>query len=97
MGKFCGLRQKIASCEEMSCSDSLKGPEKERYERKLQCLYGVTGRSSKEKCVEVLDPYNISVELWIDDVARLPPIEFPHVYTYLRHSWRIHQGEAEGF
>ena len=72
-----GLRQKIASCEEMSYSDSLKGPEKERYERKLQCLYGVTGRSSKEKCVEVLDPYHISVELsW-------PPIEFPHVYTYL--------------
>ena len=41
------------------------------------------GRSSKEKCVEVLDPYNISVELWIDDVSRWPPIEFPHVYTYL--------------
>ena len=32
---------------------------------------------------EVLDPYNISVELWIDDVSRWPPIEFPHVYTYL--------------
>ena len=73
----------------MSYSDSLKGPEKERYERKLQCLYGVTGRSSKEKCVEVLDPYHISVELsW-------PPIEFPHVFD--RHSWRIHQGKAEGF
>eukprot|EP00731_Ephydatia_muelleri_P019410 Em0012g235a len=64
----------------MSYSDSLKGPEKERYERKLQCLYG---RSSKEKCVEALDSYHISVELWIDDVSRWPPIEFPHVYTYL--------------
>ena len=63
----------------MSYSDSLKGPEKERYERKLQSLYRVTGRSSKEECVEVLDPYNISVELWIDDVSRWPPIEFPHV------------------
>ena len=39
--------------------------------------------SRVEKCVEVLDPYNISVELWIDDVSRWPPIEFPHVYTYL--------------
>ena len=67
----------------MSYSDSLKGPEKERYERKLQCLYRVKGRSSKEECVEVLDPYNISVELWINDVSRWPPIEFPHVYTYL--------------
>ena len=67
----------------MSYSDSLKGPEKERYERKLQCLYGVMGRSSKEKCVEVLDPYNISVELWIDDVSRWPSIEFPHVYMHL--------------
>ena len=75
----------------MSYSDSLKGPEKERYERKLQCLYGVTGRSSKDKCIEVLDPYNVSVELWIDDVSRWP------LYVFDRHSWRIHQGEAEGF
>ena len=44
---------------------------------------GVTGRSSKEECVEVLDPYNISVELWIDDVSRWSPVKFPHVYTYL--------------
>ena len=47
----------------MSYSDSLKGPEKERYERKLQCLYGVMGRSSKEECVEVLDPYNTYREI----------------------------------
>eukprot|EP00731_Ephydatia_muelleri_P026529 Em0018g629a len=38
---------------------------------------------NKEKCVEVLDPYNISVELWIDDESRWPPIEFPHVYMHL--------------
>ena len=68
----------------MSCSDSLKGPEKERYERKLQCLYiWCHGSEQQEKCVEVLDPYNISIELWIDDVSRWPPIEFPHAYTYL--------------
>ena len=77
-----GLRPKIASCEEMSYSDSLKGPEKERCERKLVSIW-CHGRSSKEKCIEVLDPYNISVELWIDDVSRWPPIEFPHVYRYL--------------
>ena len=41
------------------------------------------GAACKEKCVDVLDPYNLSVELWIDDVSRWPPIEFPHVYTYL--------------
>ena len=49
-----GLRQKIASCEEMSYSDSLKGPEKERYKRKLQCLYGVTGQSNPTTEMEVV-------------------------------------------
>ena len=26
---------------------------------------------------------HVSVELWLDDVSRWPPIEFPHVYTFL--------------
>ena len=33
--------------------------------------------------IHVSNIYDISVELWIDDVSRWPPIEFPHVYTYL--------------
>ena len=45
--------------------------------------YSVIRCHGSEQQGEVLDPYNRNVELWIDDVSRWPPIEFPHVYTYL--------------
>ena len=46
--------------------------------------YSVYMASSKEKSVEVLN--NLNVELWIDDLSRGPPIEFPRVYTYLMNT-----------
>ena len=67
----------------MSYIDTLKGPDRQRYELKLRCLYGALGESDKENSLRVLDPYQLDSESWIDDVSSWPQIEFPHIYLYL--------------
>ena len=52
----------------MSYIDTLKGPDRQRYELKLRCLYGALGESDKENSLRVLDPYQLDNESWIDDV-----------------------------
>ena len=58
--------------------DGLSKEAKERYFRKLQCLYGGPGVSlARVRC-----PYKIPNEQWIDDVCKWPPVEFGHLYVY---------------
>ena len=59
--------------------DSLPAVAKERYIRKLQCLYGGSGVSMDK----LLCPYDdITDDQWADDVSQWPPVEFGHVYMY---------------
>ena len=69
----------------MSYSESLKGSDKKRYLRKLQCLHGLVEESadSADSSLKKLDPYELSSEHWVDDVSFWPPVEFPNIYVYL--------------
>ena len=67
----------------MSYIDTLEGPDRQRYELKIPCLYGALGESDKENSLRVLDPYQLDSESWIDDVSSWPQIELPHIYLYL--------------
>ena len=58
--------------------NTLTGAAKERYIRKLQCLYGGPGVSPDK----LLCPYDIPDNQWIDDVSKWPPVEFGHLYVY---------------
>lgn len=60
-------------------TDSLTEVARERYIRKLQCLYN----SDKEKSLEELDPFRLVDADWSDDTTRWPPVEYPDIYTYL--------------
>ena len=57
-------------------SDGLPTVERDRYIRKLKCLYGGPGVE------EYKDPYEIDEEFWIDDVSKWPSVEFPALYMY---------------
>ena len=57
-------------------SDGLPAVERDRYIRKLKCLYGGPGVE------EYKDPYEIDEEFWIDDVSKWPSVEFPALYVY---------------
>lgn len=60
--------------------EGLPSVEKNRYVRKLKCLYG-------GPCVDKYeDPYQIKDEFWIDDVSKWPPVEFPALYMYFIES-----------
>ena len=56
--------------------DGLPAVERDRYIRKLKCLYGGPGVE------EYKDQYEINEELWIDDVSKWPCVEFPALYMY---------------
>ena len=60
----------------MDYASTLHGPDKVRYERKLQVVFAESG-------MEVIDPYFIAKEKWKDDVYLWPPVEFGQLYTYL--------------
>ena len=65
-------------------SDTLQGPERERYARKLLSLRGlVPNAECLETALPRLDPYRIPAEEWIDNVKKWPPLEFGHIYVYL--------------
>ena len=67
----------------MAHSESLRGPAKERYKCKLLCLHGAVGDGEKENNLELLDPYRLRSDAWIDDATLWPPLEFPNIYCYL--------------
>ena len=48
--------------------------DKQRYDKKLECLYGL---------VTYCDPFGISDQHWVDDVSKWPPVDYPSIYTYL--------------
>lgn len=59
--------------------DSLSSVAKERYIRKLECLYGGPGVPTDK----LLCPYDdITDDQWTDDVSQWPPVEFGHLYLY---------------
>ena len=64
-------------------TDSLPKAARERYIRKLQCLYGVVGELGDEECLETLDPYKLPDDQWVDDLSKWPPVDYPNLYTYL--------------
>ena len=64
-----------------SYPDSLKGPDKLRYEKKLRCLYNAADKENMPW--EALDPYQLRSEAWVDDPSLWPEVEFPHIYVYL--------------
>ena len=61
------------------CS-SLKGSDKDRYERKLRCLFSEAGK--EDQPLKSLDPYQLDTEAWIDDPSLWPEVEFPQIYIY---------------
>ena len=54
-------------CNELFSSD------KERYDKKLQCLYGLG---------TYCDPFGIPDQHWVNDVSKWPPVDYPSIYTY---------------
>ena len=64
-----------------SYCDSLKGSDKERYERKLHCLFSEASKENQP--LKSLDPYQLNAEAWIDDPSLWPEVEFPQIYIYL--------------
>ena len=57
-----------------TCYNELLPGEKERYDKKLQCLYG-----PRTYC----DPFGIPDQHWVDDVSKWPPVEYPSTDLYL--------------
>ena len=53
--------------------ESLDYGSQKRYVEKLKAPGGV----------EILDPYNIADDLWMDNPAKWPDVEFGDIYTYL--------------
>lgn len=53
-------------------SDTLKGPDKQHYERKFRCLCGNGGHSDINKENNLLDPHKLGIDAWIDDVSCWP-------------------------
>ena len=61
--------------------DSLKGSDKLRYEKKLQCVYGFSEKENGQLGMQ--DPYQLPADTWIDDPSLWPEVEFPNIYVYL--------------
>ena len=61
--------------------DSLKGSNKFRYEKRLQCVYDFSEKGNGPLGVQ--DPYQLPAEAWIDDPSLWPEVEFPNIYVYL--------------
>ena len=55
---------------------------RDHYLKQIMCTYNRFGDSS-EVCIDRLDPYQLAVDQWIDDISRWPPMEFPDLYSYL--------------
>ena len=55
--------------------DTLSKVARDRYLKKTMCTYNRFGDSS-EVCIDRLDPYQLAVDQWIDDISRWPPVEF---------------------
>ncbi|KAL5493187.1 hypothetical protein EMCRGX_G014326 [Ephydatia muelleri] len=53
--------------------NELFSSDKERYDKKLQCLYGLG---------TYCDPFGIPDQHWVDDVSKWPPVDYPSIYTY---------------
>ena len=53
-----------------------------RDHTKLLCLYNLVG-GSREDYVDILDPYQLAADQWINDISRWPPVEYPDLYIYL--------------
>eukprot|EP00731_Ephydatia_muelleri_P024890 Em0016g1161a len=56
-----------------SASNELFPSDKERYDKKLQCLYGLG---------TYCDPFGIPDQHWVDDVSKWPPVDYPSIYNY---------------
>ena len=61
----------------MAYANTLPTAEKRRYRLKLEVLY-----NNKNPDVAI-DPYQIDIREWKDDVTLWPPVEFGEIYTYL--------------
>jgi len=67
----------------MAYRSLLEDQAKERYKRKLLCLHGAVGEGEKENNLELLDPYRLRSDAWIDDATLWSPFESPNIYCYL--------------
>ena len=67
----------------MAYRESLRRPAKERYKHKLLCFHGVVSDGEKENSLELMDPYRLRSDAWIDDATLWPSPEFPNIYCYL--------------
>ena len=61
--------------------------DKERYDKKLQCLYGLG---------TYCDPFGIPDQHWVDDVSKWPPVDYPSIYTYFIETPGGYTREREG-
>ncbi|KAL5479152.1 hypothetical protein EMCRGX_G022640 [Ephydatia muelleri] len=55
-----------------SASNELFPSDEERYDKKLQCLYGLG---------TYCDPFGIPDQHWVDDVSKWPPVDYPRIYN----------------
>lgn len=65
-------------------ADSLSGLARERYVRKIRCLYGFL--EDGDQSITSLDPYNLPESVWEDDIHKWPPVDYPDIYNYLIES-----------
>ena len=54
----------------------LSAADKARYEDKLKIVYADSG-------VDILDPFEIPQESWIDNIHLWPPVEYGQLFNYL--------------
>ena len=54
--------------------NSLKGSDKVQYEKTLRCSYNAAGTENIPW--EMLDPYQLGSEAWVDDPSLWPELEF---------------------
>ena len=64
----------IAEQDEFLYPDSLKGSDKVRYEKKFFCFYNAADKENIPW--EMLDPYQLGSEAWVDDPSLWPKVEF---------------------
>jgi len=57
-------------------TESLSKDALEQYTSKLKCL-GVRTEGQD------VDPYKLPDSVWIDDISKWPPVDYPSLYNYL--------------
>ena len=73
----------------MSYLSTLSPADKGRYKEKISMVFADSG-------LQPVDIFQISDGQWRENLASWPPLEFCQIYTYLRYTWAIYEGEAQG-